>query len=105
MSRKHGSGSGMTSGAPPPGPIPEEEEVRAVIPARAVLTELARGFLLVRENDRERAVRFAVTFLKERSAKTGRPAALPYPSPPPGQRALARVPRGAIERFDPRRPR
>jgi hypothetical protein len=76
-----------------------------VIPARAVLTELARGFLLVRENDRERAIRFAVTFLRERSAKAGRPAAAPYPVAPPGQRALARTPRGAVERFDPRRPR
>jgi hypothetical protein len=95
----------MIPGARRPRPIAEEEEVREVIPARAVLTELARGFLLVRENDRDRAVRFAVTFLKERSERAPRPEAAPYPAVLPGQRALARMPRGAVERIDPRVPR
>jgi len=95
----------MVPGAPHPGPIAAEEEIRTVIPARAVLTELARGFLLVRENDRERAVRFAVTFLKERSERTTPPAPVPYPVALPGQRALGRIARGAVERFDPRAPR
>jgi hypothetical protein len=81
-----------------------DEELREVVPARAVLTELARGFLLVRESDRERAVRFAVTFLKERAEPPARsPSALPSP-PPFAQRSLGRSPRGAVERPDPRYP-
>jgi hypothetical protein len=87
-----------------PGPA-TEEEIREVVPARAVLTELARGFLLVRENDRERAVRFAVTFLREHEDPARAPAAAAYPAPPPAQRAYGRFPRGAVERPDPRVPR
>ncbi len=83
--------------------LPEEEEIREVVPARAVLTELARGFLLVRENDRDRAVRFAATFLREQAERT-RPEPLPYPSAPAPQRSLGRLPRGAVERLDPRPP-
>ncbi|HXW66850.1 MAG TPA: hypothetical protein VEL82_03085 [Thermoplasmata archaeon] len=41
------------------------EAIREVVPGRAVLTELARGFLLVQESNRERAVQFAATFLRE----------------------------------------
>ena len=44
---------------------PEMEELREIVPARAVLTELARGFLLAQQSHPERAVRFAETFLKE----------------------------------------
>ncbi len=73
-----------------------DDEVREVVPARAVLTELARGFLLVRESDRARAVRFAQTFLKERSEPV---RAVPSPYPAPAQRALG-TPRGAVERPD-----
>jgi hypothetical protein len=40
-----------------------------VVPARAVLTELARAFLLVNETDRRQAAKFASTFLKERSSE------------------------------------
>ncbi len=76
----------------------DDEELRSVVPARAVLTELARGFLLVRENDRDRAVRFAMTFLKERSDRP--PADAPAANPSAGQRALGRYPRGAVERLD-----
>ncbi len=36
-----------------------------MVPARAVLTELARGFLLAHETNPDRAVRFAATFLRE----------------------------------------
>jgi hypothetical protein len=39
------------------------------IPARAVLTELARGFLLTHDSDPDRASRFAVTFLRERAGR------------------------------------
>jgi hypothetical protein len=87
-----------------PEPIAEEGEIRTVVPARAVLTELARGFLLVRENDRERAVRFALTFLKERSGPAPRSDAPTFPTPPRAQRTLGAYPRGAVERPDPRGP-
>jgi len=74
-----------------------------VIPARAVLTELARGFLLVRESDRARAVRFAATFLREQADRP-RPAPVPYPSVPGPQRSFGRASRGGVERLDPRPP-
>ena len=38
-----------------------------VVPARAVLTELARGFLMVHESDPDHARRFAQTFLREQA--------------------------------------
>ena len=76
----------------------DDEDLREVVPARAVLTELARGFLLVRENDRDRAVRFARTFLHERADPPAPPT--PTTTPSPGQRALGRYPRGAVERLD-----
>jgi hypothetical protein len=61
----------------------ESEELREVVPERAVLTELARGFLLEQHSNPDRAVRFLATFLREqahppehgRSSVTG-PAAL-----------------------------
>ena len=40
-------------------------ELREVVPARAVLTELARGFLLVQASNPARAVEFATTFVRE----------------------------------------
>lgn len=43
------------------------DELREVVPARAVLTELARGFLLMQSSDPDRAVEFASSFLRERS--------------------------------------
>ena len=75
----------------------EEDQIRAVVPARAVLTELARGFLLVHDTDPQQALRFAETFLKEQTA--GR---VSTPSDP-GSRvtrarlALGRLPHGAVE--------
>lgn len=81
------------------------DEVHEIVPARAVLTELARGFLLVRENDRERAVRFAVTFLREQAEVPARGGVPEGPRPTPAQLALGRLPRGAVERPDPRGPR
>lgn len=44
-----------------------------VVPARAVLTELARGFLLTQDTSRKRATQFAITFLHE---CTGEPTPL-----------------------------
>jgi hypothetical protein len=81
-----------------------DDGVEEVVPARAVLTELARGFLLVREKDRERAVRFALTFLREHAKPSEMPARPEYPVPP-AQRSLGRSPQGAVEKLDPRFPR
>jgi len=80
----------------------EEETLHEVVPARAVLTELARGFLLVRENDRERAVRFAATFLRERADVQARPEPETKPMAAPAQWTLGRFPRGAVEPLEPR---
>jgi len=77
-----------------------DEAFRGIVPERAVLTELARGFLLVRENDRARAVRFAATFLREQAEGAPRPAPVPYPAVPAAQRSLGRLPRGAVERSE-----
>lgn len=74
----------------------ETEEIRSVVPARAVLTELARGFLLLQESSPERAVRFAASFLRERSGTAvGPPPALAPVTP--ARLALGRLPRGAVE--------
>jgi len=90
-----------------PAPPPTSDsvaEIHEIVPARAVLTELARGFLLVRENDRARAVRFAATFLRERAEPVPRPAPVPR-AVPADQLALSRSGWGAVERLDPRAPR
>jgi len=42
-----------------------------IVPPRAVLTELARGFLLSQDADPERAKRFATSFLRERAGPPG----------------------------------
>ena len=42
-----------------------------IVPPRAVLTELARGFLLSQDADPERAKRFASSFLRERAGPPG----------------------------------
>ncbi len=44
------------------------EPIEEVVPSRAVLTELARGFLLLNGRDPRRASRFAATFLREQAA-------------------------------------
>jgi len=102
LSRDAGSVLVMVApGTGSPGP----EALHEVVPARAVLTELARGFLLVREADRERAIRFAVTFLKERAEPVARPEPAAVPHAAPAQWSLGRFPRGAVEKLDPRGPR
>jgi hypothetical protein len=83
----------------------DERTVEEVVPARAVLTELARGFLLVHESNPERAKRFAETFLRERSG-----AALPVRVEPVAKVTMARLtlgryPRGAVEPLPSRLPR
>lgn len=101
LSGECGSQGGMPS---PVTADSEEEELREVVPTRAVLTELARGFLLVRENDRARAVRFAATFLHERAEPSRHPVPEAYPAVTGAQQLLGRSPRGAVERLDPRIP-
>ena len=67
----------MSSGERPPGrrelwtTLPLDD----VVPPRAVLTELARGFLMSQGTDPDSARRFAQTFLKEKAG----------PAPPPAR--------------------
>ncbi|MGI0129439.1 MAG: hypothetical protein ACREEC_04700 [Thermoplasmata archaeon] len=79
-------------------PIGEQiEQLRAVVPARAVLTELARGFLLVHESNPDRAIRFAETFLRER-AEAVAPDRVDASRPVTRARLLfGRLPRGAVD--------
>ena len=74
----------------PPAPVDPRKRtlpLAEIVPARAVLTELARGFLLVQQSNPEHAREFARTFLKERSAPTAPTRILPTSE-------LARVRRG-----------
>lgn len=76
---------------------PEVEELRAIVPERAVLTELARGFLLVHQSNPDRAVKFAATFVRECAAEP-RPERVDSTRPvPPGRLDLGRLPRGAVD--------
>ncbi|HTT25775.1 MAG TPA: hypothetical protein VMH90_02275 [Thermoplasmata archaeon] len=76
-----------------PDPLPLQE----VVPARAVLTELARGFLLVQNSDPVHAARFARSFLKEQAGPTVLPRA------PPAEH-LTSVGRGVATALRERRP-
>jgi len=51
-------------------PPDDHRPIRDVVPARAVLTELARGFLLTQPGDPERAKLFAASFLREQAGRT-----------------------------------
>jgi hypothetical protein len=76
---------------------PEIEELRKVVPQRAVLTELARGFLLVHQSNPGRAVLFAETFLKECTGVNDSDradVATPFPK---GRLKLGLLPRGAVD--------
>lgn len=73
------------------------EELREIVPARAVLTELARGFLLVHETNPSRAVRFAETFLRERAGRPVEARVAPVPKVTLARLSLGRSYRGAIE--------
>ncbi len=84
---------------------PDVEELRAIVPARAVLTELARGFLLVHQSNPDRAVRFAETFLRECTGAAS-PARVESTRPVTLARLqLGRLPRGAVDptNFPPQR--
>jgi hypothetical protein len=78
----------------------EVEKIEEVVPARAVLTELARGFLLVHDSDPAQAVRFAATFLKERAGRTTPPRVEGIHRVTMARLALGRFPMGAVERLD-----
>ena len=73
------------------------ETMRDVVPARLVLTELARGFLLVHKTDPARAARFALTFLQERAGNRPIPRVESVPAVTLARLSLGRLPRGAIE--------
>ncbi|HZY71053.1 MAG TPA: hypothetical protein VFF67_08785 [Thermoplasmata archaeon] len=63
---------------------PPELPIAEVVPASAVLAELARGFLLLRESDPRGAARFAATLLKEQSSgppEVVRPPRPRFPTP------------------------
>ena len=75
----------------------EAEEIRVVVPPRAVLTELARGFLLVHESNPARARRFAETFLKEQTGQGAAPRAEPILHVTLARLSLGRLPHGAVE--------
>jgi len=79
----------------------EVDAIHAVVPARAVLTELARGFLLVHEHNPAQAVQFATTFLKERSGPAPRTRAESVSNVTIARLSLGRFPQGAVERLDP----
>jgi hypothetical protein len=53
------------------GPLSGNLPLDEIVPPRAVLTELARGFLLSQSADPERAKRFATSFLRERAGPPG----------------------------------
>jgi hypothetical protein len=65
-----------------PGAPPVLESVASVVPSRAVLTELARGFLMLHDSDPGRATRFAATFVREQVAETGPPSVTLLPRLP-----------------------
>jgi len=78
----------------------EVQSIEEVVPARAVLTELARGFLLVHETDRAQAVRFALTFLKERAGRPPPERVEAVHNVTMARLSLGRFPQGAVERVD-----
>lgn len=65
----------------PPG-TPLTEPLSSVVPSRAVLTELARGFLMLHDSDPGRATRFAATFVREQVAESGPPSVALLPRLP-----------------------
>jgi hypothetical protein len=83
----------------------DEKTFEEVVPARAVLTELARGFLLVQKSNPDRARRFAKTFLQEREGSTSELRTVPLRRVTLARLALGRNPQGAVEPPPSRMPR
>jgi hypothetical protein len=79
----------------------EVQSIEEVVPARAVLTELARGFLLVHESDPARALQFATTFLQERAGRPAPTRVEAVHNVTMARLSLGRFPQGAVERLDP----
>jgi hypothetical protein len=79
------------------GDDPEVSGIAEIVPARAVLTELARGFLLVHASDRAHAVRFATGFLREQSGRLDLPRVEPVQKVTLARLSLGRHYRGAVE--------
>jgi len=77
----------------------EVEAIQEIVPERAVLTELARGFLLVHESDRAQAVQFATTFLKERAGRPAPGRVESVRTVTMARLSLGRFPQGAVERI------
>jgi hypothetical protein len=79
----------------PEGPAPgrrapvEPRSFKEVVPARAVLTELARGFLLSQTGDPERARQFASMFLRERAGRPSSGRIVPINRRPTVRRRVA----------------
>lgn len=71
---------------------PENHPLPEIVPARAVLTELARGFLLVQESDPVHAARFARSFLKEHAGASPPERMIPAERMPTLRRGVASVP-------------
>ena len=76
---------------------PEIDGIEAVVPARAVLTELARGFLLVHDSNPAHAVRFAETFLREQAGGAVPTRIEPVQKVSLARLALGRHYQGAVE--------
>jgi hypothetical protein len=85
-------------------PSAERTPGKAVIPARAVLTELARGFLLVHESNPARARQFAETFLREHVGPSEGGLIEVEARVTAARRSLGRFPRGAVEPLPTRLP-
>jgi hypothetical protein len=83
----------------------DERTLEEVVPARAVLTELARGFLLVHESNPDRARVFAKTFLLEQAGAAPEARAEPVRKVTLARLALGRNPQGAVEPSPTRMPR
>jgi len=92
---------GRSDDRSPDGFAEELEEIEEVVPARAVLTELARGFLLAHDTDPAQALKFAATFLKEQTGRTRPVRVEPVNQVTMARLSLGRFPQGAVERLDP----
>ncbi len=94
--------------SPPTDRRPPEEptrELREVVPGRAVLTELARGFLLVHASNPDRALQFATTFVRECSGVAAEAREEANRRAPVPRRRWGTTDQGAVEpsTFPPRR--
>jgi len=78
----------------------EVESIHEVVPERAVLTELARGFLLAQRSDPAQAVQFATTFLRERAGRLPPARVESVNHVTMARLSLGRFPQGAVERVD-----